>query len=144
MVRVTSDLASIDLRLAHQWIASTYWSTGIPWERFEQACTNSLVFAALDGDEQVGFARAVTDTATFAWLCDVFVAEHARGRGIGTRLMETIVADPRLQGLRQFVLATQDAHGLYEKFGFERLGEPGARFMRIIRRAADLYGPDQH
>lgn len=140
MIRVTSDLASIDLRLAHRWIASSYWSTNIPFETFERACANSLVFAAFDGNHQVGFARVVTDQATFAWLCDVFVAPDARGRGVARRLMEAIMADERLQGLRQFVLATRDAHGLYEKFGFERAGDRAGRLMRIARQPSEVYG----
>ncbi len=140
MTRVTSEPAQIDLRLAHRWIASSYWSTNVPWELFERACANSLVFAAIDGDEQVGFARVVTDCATFAWLCDVFVADHARRRGVGQRLLQAIIADRRLQGLRQFILATRDAHGLYARFGFERVGEPDGRYMRIVRSPAEVYG----
>ena len=140
MIVVTSDPASIDLALAHRWIASSYWSTNIPLETFRRACANSLVFAAFDGERQVGFARVVTDQATFAWLCDVFVDESARHHGVARRLMEVISADDRLRGLRQFVLATRDAHGLYEKFGFQRVGEPGGRFMRIARPASELYG----
>jgi GNAT superfamily N-acetyltransferase len=140
MTRVTSDASEIDLRLAHHWISSSYWSTNIPWERFERACTNSLVYAAFDGEEQVGFARVVTDSATFAWLCDVFVAANARGRGIGQRMIAAIMADNRLQDLRQFVLATRDAHRLYGKFGFQPMGEPDGRFMRIARPPAEVYG----
>jgi GNAT superfamily N-acetyltransferase len=137
---VTSELASIDLRHAHQWIASSYWSANIPFETFERACANSLVFAAFDDDHQVGFARVVTDRATFAWLCDVFVAPDTRGRGVARRLLEAIMADERLQGLRQFVLATRDAHGLYEKFGFERAGDRDGRLMRIARQPSEVYG----
>jgi GNAT superfamily N-acetyltransferase len=131
------------MRLAHRWIASSYWSTNIPWNTFERACANSLVFAAFEAGEQVGLARVVTDGATFAWLCDVFVAQPARGRGIGHALIEAVTSDERLQGLRQFVLATRDAHGLYKKFGFRHMGEPEGRYMRIIRPAAELYVADQ-
>jgi len=141
MIRVTTDLALIDLRLAHRWIASTYWSTNIPYDRFDRACRNSLVFAALDADQLVGFARVVTDRATFAWLCDVFVPESARGHGVSRRMMASIMAHESLTGLRQFILSTRDAHGLYEQFGFRRLGEPDGRFMRIARPPAEVYGP---
>ena len=139
-MRVSSDPDEIDLRVAHAWIVTSYWSANIPWEVFEKACRNSLLFAAFEGDRQVGFARAVTDRSTFAWLCDVFVSEEARGRGVGRRLIDAVVAHEDLQGLRQFVLGTKDAHGLYEKFGFERMGDPGGRFMRILRPASALYG----
>jgi GNAT superfamily N-acetyltransferase len=140
MLRVVTDPTQIDLRLAHRWIASSYWSTNIPWERFERACAKSLVYAAFDGDEQVGFSRVVTDCVTFAWLCDVFVAEHARRRGVGQQLMQAITADRRLEGLRQFMLSTRDAHGLYARFGFEPVGEPHGRYMRIVRSPAEVYG----
>ncbi|MGD1033382.1 MAG: GNAT family N-acetyltransferase [Candidatus Dormibacteria bacterium] len=138
-ISVTTDPGRIDLGLAHRWIASSYWATGIPWEWFERACAHSLVFAALAGDAQVGFARVVTDQATFAWLADVFVAEEERGRGVASRLLDAIVEDRRLQGLRRFVLATADAHPLYERFGFERLGDTAGRLMGITRSASDLY-----
>ena len=82
------------------------------------------MFGALVGGRQVGFARVVTDQATFAWICDVFVDESVRGRGVGKRLMAAILADPRLQGLKRMMLATDDAHGLYAGFGFEPLGQP--------------------
>ncbi len=139
MVRVTSDPEEIDLRLAHSWMVTSYWSTNIPWATFEKACHNSLVVAALWDGEQVGFARVVTDRATFAWLCDVFVVDGARGRGVAGQLIEAVLAHPDLQGLRQFVLGTRDAHGLYEKYGFERMGDTGGRFMRILRPADELY-----
>jgi len=137
--RISSELASIDLRLVHRWIASSYWSTNIPFETFERACTNSLVFAAFDDDRQVGFARVVTDRATFAWLGDVYVDESARSRGVARQLLTAIMADQRLGGLRNFLLATSDAHGLYEKFGFRRVGEPDGKLMRIARPPSEIY-----
>jgi GNAT superfamily N-acetyltransferase len=141
MVRITGAAGEVDLRLAHHWIStSSYWAPNIPWETFERACAHSLVFAALEGDEQVGFARVVTDHATFAWLADVFVADPARGRGVASRMLAEVMADPRLQGLRRFLLGTADAHGLYERFGFVRLGDGEGRFMGIHRHAAELYG----
>ncbi len=137
---VVSDPKWIDLGRAHVWIASSYWARNIPWETFQRACAHSLLFAALNDGWQVGFARVVTDQATFAWLADVFVAENMRGHGVASRLLAAIIADERLQGLRRFVLATADAHSLYERFGFERLGDAGGRLMGITRSAADLYG----
>jgi len=143
MIRVTGDPAGIDQHLAHRWLASTYWATNIPWETFERACAHSLVFAAFDAGEQVGIARVVTDQATFAWLADVYVAEHSRGRGVAAALISAIMADPRLQGLRRFLLATVDAHGLYERYGFERIGDTAGRFMSKNRSAAELYGTER-
>jgi GNAT superfamily N-acetyltransferase len=138
MIRITTDPAAMDLRLAHRWLASTQWAANIPWETFERACEHSLLYAAFDSAEQVGIARAVTDHATFAWLADVYVAEHARRRGAAAALMTAIMDDPRLQGLRRFVLVTADAHGLYERFGFERIGDTAGRFMVMARTAAEL------
>ena len=96
---------------------------------------DSLGFAAFVGGRQVGFARVVTDQATFAWICDVFVDESVRGRGVGKRLMAAILADPRLQGLKRMMLATDDAHGLYAGFGFEALGQPEKWMSRMGQRA---------
>jgi hypothetical protein len=114
-----------------------YWSTGIPREIVERAISSSLNFGLFDGDPstgratQAGFARVVTDGATFAWLCDVFVLPRYRSRGLGEWLVGTVAAHPDLQVQRMFVLATRDASGLYAKFGWEA-ADPG-RFMRIVR-----------
>jgi GNAT superfamily N-acetyltransferase len=137
-VEITTDTARLDRDCLHGWLAAAYWSPGIPREVFDKAIDNSLCFAALRDGELVGFARVVTDRATFAWLCDVFVAENARGAGVGKRLMEAVVAHPDLQGLRRFMLATRDAHGLYQRYGFRPLDNPEA-LMGIRRRAEDLY-----
>ena len=114
----------------------SYWASGIPREVFERSIDTSLDFGLFEGQPgkgatQVGFARVVTDGATFAWLCDVFVLPAYRGRGLATWLIETIAAHPDLQVQRAFILATRDAHGLYAKFGWEPV-EAG-RIMRISR-----------
>jgi GNAT superfamily N-acetyltransferase len=124
-VRVSTDPADIDL----DWLVPAlseraYWALGRTRAQVEQAIANSLTFAALDGDRQIGFARVVTDGVTFGWVCDVFVDESERGRGVGGLLMATIAADPRLLGLRRLALATRDAHGLYERHGFGPLVHP--------------------
>ena len=111
-----------------------YWSKGIPRHLFDRAIDASLNFGLFEGEaggKQIGFSRVVTDGATFAWLCDVFVLPAYRGRGLATWLIETVVSHPDLQVQRGFVLATRDAHGLYAKFGWEPV-EAG-RFMRIAR-----------
>ncbi len=100
----------------------------------ERSIEHSLNFALLHGRDQVGFARVVTDYATFAWLADVFVLDEHRGRGLGRWLVETALSHPDLQGLRRWILATGDAHGLYARFGFRQVAS-GSRFM-VIEDAA--------
>jgi N-acetylglutamate synthase-like GNAT family acetyltransferase len=125
---VTTDASKIDRDLVHRFLAESYWSKGIPRELFERAIANAICFSLYDGAAQVGFARVVTDRATFAYLADVFVLASHRGRGLSKLIMETIVAHPDLQGLRRWVLATRDAHGLYARYGFAPLADPD-RFM---------------
>ncbi len=134
--RISTDPADLDLDWIHTALSGrAYWALGRGRSVVERSLANSLCFAALDADgRQVGFARVVTDQATFAWLCDVFVDEAWRGRGVGKALMEAILADPRLAGLKRMMLATQDAHGLYAQYGFEPLGNP-ERWM--IRQAPE-------
>jgi GNAT superfamily N-acetyltransferase len=137
----------------HRELAGSYWSPSIRREIVVAAIANSIVVGAFDrttGD-QVGFARIVTDRATFAWICDVVVVREHRGRGLTTAMLEILLADPRLATLRRWCLATKDAHALYEKFGFEPV--PAERWMeRRIRRApgrarsnlADAFRTDIH
>lgn len=134
--QVTTDPARIDRELVYRFLSEAYWSTGIPREVFERSLAGALCFSLLDGDAQVGFARVVTDRATFAYLADVFVLETHRGRGLGKLLLEAIVGHPELQGLRRWVLATRDAHGLYLKYGFTPLHQSD-RFME--RWDPDVY-----
>jgi GNAT superfamily N-acetyltransferase len=114
----------------HRFLAASYWAKGIPPETVQRSIENSLSFGLYRGEEQAGFARVITDKATFAYLCDVFVLEEFRGRGLGKWLIEAVSRHPDLQGLRRWVLATLDAHGLYQQFGFTPLGRPD-RFMEI-------------
>ena len=114
----------------------SYWAKNRTPEQTRTAIEHSICFGLYHNDAQIGFARVVTDRATFAYLGDVFVLDEYRGRGLGKWLMETIVAHPELQGLRRWVLATRDAHGLYEQFGFEPLKFPD-RWME--RPAPDAY-----
>jgi GNAT superfamily N-acetyltransferase len=111
----------LQLSRVHAFLSSkAYWCLGIPLETVERACAHSLCFGVyVDGsNEQVGFARVVTDEATFAWICDVYIEETARGRGLSKKLMQAVMSHPKLQGLRRICLGTHDAHELYKQFGF--------------------------
>ncbi len=125
---VTTDSGRLDEDLIHKVLSESYWAKGIPREVVARSIRNSLCFAVMHGSDQVGFARVISDYATFAYLADVFVLEEFRGRGLATFLMQCIVQHPELQGLRRWTLATRDAHGLYAKFGFKPLAKPD-RFM---------------
>ncbi|HTN49153.1 MAG TPA: GNAT family N-acetyltransferase [Burkholderiaceae bacterium] len=132
---ITFDPARVDRDRVHGWLSrEAYWSLGLPRAVFERAVDNSLVASAYAGSEQVAFARLVTDRATYAWLCDVFVAPSVRGRGVGTRLIGAIVGHADLQGLRRWALRTRDAHALYRRFGFTELAEP--------QRSMERHNPD--
>jgi GNAT superfamily N-acetyltransferase len=130
---VSDDPSLVDLDVVHGYLVRSYWSAGIPRYIVERAVANSMCFGVYEeaSGRQVGFARVVTDRATFAWLADVFVLEEYRGRGLSKLLMSTILDHPDLQALRRFALATKDAQGLYAQFGFTPLEDP-SRFM--VRR----------
>jgi GNAT superfamily N-acetyltransferase len=116
---ISTDPARLDHDFITRSLATTYWAAGRPREVIEKSIASSLCFGAYVADtkEQVGFARVVTDRATFAWICDVFVANSHRGRGLGKRLMDEVVSHPDLATTKMY-LGTKDAHGLYERFGF--------------------------
>ena len=133
---VTTDPARFDIEAIHAYLTRSYWSTGIPRSTVERAIANSLCFGLLHGSTQVGFARVITDKATFGYLADVYVLEEHRGRGLARQLMHAVMEHPDLQGLRRFMLATRDAHGLYRQFGFEEVTAP-EHLMTIHK--PDLY-----
>lgn len=122
---------AVDLDAVHAYLTESYWSPGIPKEVVARAAAGSLCFSLFCGEAQVGFARVVTDRATFAYLADVYVLEAHRGKGLSKWMMETLLGHPELQGLRRWVLMTKDAHGLYAQFGFQPLAIP-ERAMEII------------
>jgi GNAT superfamily N-acetyltransferase len=128
---VTTDKARLDRSVIHAFLRTSYWAENVPRSVVDKSIDNSLCFGLLDADRQIGFARVITDCATFAYLADVFVLPEHRGRGLGTWLLECIVSHPELQGLRRRMLGTRDAHGLYEKFGFTPLRRPEI-FMEIV------------
>ena len=129
---ISTDPARLDLDVIHGYLREAYWSPGVPRDVVERSIARSLCFGLYAPDAQAGFARVVTDGATFAWIADVFVLDPHRGRGLGVWLMETVLAHPDLQGLRRIVLATKDAHELYERFGFVPLPTP-ERWMSVLR-----------
>ena len=129
---ITTDPGRLDVDAIHAYLSRSYWAPGIPRDTVARSLPGSIPFGLLHGRDQVGFARVISDRATFAYLCDVYVLEAHRGRGLGTWLMEAVVTHPDLQGLRRFVLVTRDAHGLYTRFGFTPLARP-ERFMEIAR-----------
>jgi|SRR5581483_409262 len=134
---ITTELSRINCDLVHDWIArKSYWAGQIPRSVFDRAVRGSLCFGALERDATVGFCRVVSDRATFAYISDMFVDPSHQGRGIGKALMAAITEHPELQELRRWVLVTGDAHGLYERYGFERLAAP-ERFME--RRDPEVY-----
>ncbi len=139
---ISTDPACLDLDVIHRYLSEdSFWAAGIPREVLERAIAGSLCFGVYDGGKQIGFARVVTDAATFAYLCDVFVLKPYRGRGLSKWLMECVIAHPALQGLRRFVLVTKDAHGLYEKFGFTPLADPSG-YMHIHDPSVYQTNPD--
>ena len=121
---INCDPARLDIEAIHNFLTQSYWSPGIPRSVVERAIANSVCFGAYCEGEQVGFARVVTDKATFAYLADVYVLAEHRGRRLAQRLLEQVIAHPDLQGLRRVLLFTRDAHSLYAKFGFKPLAAP--------------------
>ena len=122
---ISTDLSRLNLDLIHQYLSTqTYWASGRSLEVVQRSIENSFPFGLYKENEQVGFARVVTDYATFAWIADVFILPEHRGQGLSKWMMEVVIEHPRLQGFRRWVLATKDAHGLYEKFGFIQLHRP--------------------
>lgn len=127
---ISTDRNRLDIALIHDFLGSSYWAKGIPRAIVEKSTQNSLCFGAYFGTQQVGFARVISDFATFAYVADVFVVPEHRGRGVSKMIMKAIVEHPDFQGLRGILLATRDAHGLYAQFGFKPLSHP-ENFMSL-------------
>lgn len=118
---ISTDPARLDLEVVCDFLSRAYWASNRSRATIQRSLQNSLVFGVYDGGRMIGMARLISDYATLAWLCDVFVHEDYRGRGIGKWLMECTLAHPDLQGLRRWILATTDAHGLYSQYGYKPL-----------------------
>lgn len=127
---ISTDPQRLDVDVIHSFLSSSYWAKNIPRELVERSIRHSLCFGIFHKGKQIGFARVISDFATFAYLADVFVVPEHRGKGVSKQLMETILEHRDLQGLRRFMLATLDAHGLYAQFGFEALDHP-ERYVSI-------------
>src|SRR5512147_3090929 len=136
-ILISTDPARLDLETVHGFLTGSYWAQGIPRETVERSIRHSICFGAFDRGRQVGFARVISDRATFAYVADVFVLDSHRGRGIGKRIMAAVTSHPELQNLRLWTLFTRDAHGLYRQVGFREARYPG-RLME--RRQPQAYG----
>ena len=135
---ISTDKSKLDLAVVHGFLTTSYWAAGIPLEIVKKSIEHSLSFGVYKGEQQVGYARVITDYATFAYIGDVFILEEFRGRGLSKWLMEVIADHPELQGLRRWLLLTRDAQGLYEKTGFVRPKTP-ERYME--KHFTDAYNP---
>jgi N-acetylglutamate synthase-like GNAT family acetyltransferase len=134
---ISTDKSRLDITAIHSYLSGeAYWSKGIPREVVERGIENSLCFGVYQRQRQVGFARVISDYASFAYLCDVFILEPYRAQGLGKWLMSCIMSHPDLQGLRNFLLFTKDAHGLYAQYGFTPVSNP-ERIMAV--RDLDIY-----
>jgi GNAT superfamily N-acetyltransferase len=138
---ISTDNSRLDLDVIHRYLTASYWAEGIPFDIVERSIRNSLNFGLYKRDVQIGFARVITDRATYAYLADVFVLEAHRGEGLGKWLIESIVSHPELQGLRRWSLVTRDAHGLYRLFGFSELKRPETYMEKL---APEIYRKGDH
>lgn len=131
---LSTDKDRLDIPFIHRWLSEeSYWAQGRSLETVERTVANSLCFGLFQGSRQIGFARVVTDFATFGWLCDVFVAEEARGQALGKWLVQMVIAHPDLAQIRRLLLATRDAHELYRRYGgFETMTNPERWMIRTL------------
>jgi len=137
-ILLSDDHAMLDLDRIHGWLASSYWSPDIARDLMERACTGSHCLGAYANNAQVGFARAITDHATFAWIADVWVDETCRGQGLGRRMVGWFIDHPAFTGIRRTALVTADAHGVYAALGFTPLMRPDRYMERLSPEARSL------
>lgn len=132
---ISTDKSLLDIDVIYQFLSHSYWAKGRQPDVIRKSIENSLCFGVYLDKKQIGFARVVTDYATFAWIADVFIIEGHRGKGYSKQLLKTILDFPELLDLKRWLLATKDAHTLYSRFGFGELKSPG-RFMEIVNNPA--------
>ena len=123
-ILVSCDRQKLDVNRIHAFLTRSYWAEGVSRETVERSIEHSIPFGLYCDGEQAGFARVISDQASYAYLADVYVEEPFRGRGLSKLLMRAVMAHPELQGLRRWILGTRDAHGLYRRFGFSELQRP--------------------
>jgi len=128
---ISTDPSRLDMNAVHDFLSRAYWAKGRPRERTEYAFANSLVFGMYEGKRQIGVARVVTDFSIVAYLCDVFIHENYRGHGLGKWLVQSMLEHPQLKPVRRWLLATDDAQGLYQQFDFSQLPEPEKWMQRL-------------
>lgn len=133
---VSTDSALLDIDRIHAFLTASYWAEGVPPDIVARSIEHSMPFGLYDGRAQIGFARVITDFATYAYLADVYVEAEYQGQGLGKLLMQAVMDHPDLQGMRRWLLGTRDAHGLYRQFGFTELRRP-ERWME--RPDSDVY-----
>jgi len=138
---ISTDPARLDLEAIYAYLSRSYWANGRAKATVAKSLQHSLCFGLYEHERQIGLARVVSDYATFAYLCDVYVLEEFQGRGLGKWLMQTVMAHPELQGLRRWSLATRDAHGLYQQYGFTALQAPD-KWMERFEANANPVGND--
>lgn len=138
MTLLSDDASRLDVPRIHGWLASSYWSPGIPLDTVERAIAGSHCLGAYRGGEQIGFARMITDHATFAWLADVWIDEAVRGQNLGRRMVDWFIEHPDYAGIRRFALVTRDAHGVYAANGFRPLLRPDRYMERLSAEATAL------
>ena len=128
---ISTDPSRLDMNAVYDFLSRSYWAQTRPRERTDLAFANSLVFGLYEGSRMIGMARVVTDFSIVAYLCDVFILEEFRGQGLGKWLMQNVLEHPDLKHIRRWLLATDDAHGLYQQFGFEQLPEVEKWMQRL-------------
>ena len=128
---ISTDIRRLDLDVIYEFLSNSYWATGRSLETIIKSIQNSLPFGLYKLDQQIGFARVVTDYSTFAYIADVFVLPEHRGHGLGVWLMEEVISHPELQGFRRWLLVTRDAHELYRRFGFEE--STNGKIMELLK-----------
>ena len=139
MITLSDDPERIELDRVHGWLTGSYWTPGIARERVAQQIAGSHCLGAYDSERgQVGFARVISDKASFAWLSDVWVDEAVRGQGLGRRMVRWFLYHPDYATVRRFGLVTADAHGVYDKLGFHALVRPERYMERLSTESADL------
>ncbi len=134
---ISTDKTLLDVRMIYNFLSQSYWAAGRPLAVVKKAIENSLCFGTYCNKKQIGFARVVTDYSTFAYLADVFILEEYRGKGYSKKLLKTIVEYPELQSIKRWMLATNDAHSLYAKFGFQSMKNP-EKFMEIVKNISSV------